>query len=221
MILLKEITEDVKLVEEATSDGQKKTFITGPFMQAEQVNRNRRFYGWDLMKEATNDYINDYVNTGRAVGELSHPNSPSINPDRICHRIVALEFREPDVYGKALITNTPCGDIVKGLMESGVRIGVSSRCLGSMREDTKKFPGKTVNIVEKMKIVTAADVVMDPSAPDAFVDSINEQREWVMLDDGRIIEKSIKPILENSVDKAVLTARKRAAFMKFIKEIGR
>lgn len=219
MKLLMEVTEEVKLVEEDTSSG-KKTYIVGPFMQSEQINRNRRFYGWDMMSEATQDYIENFVKTGRAVGELSHPNTPSINPDRISHRIVELTFNKPDIYGKALITNTPCGNIAKGLMESGVRIGVSSRCLGAMREDSKRFPGKTINIVERMKIVTAADIVMDPSAPDAFVDAINEQKEWLILDDGRVIEKEIKPILENSVDRAVREERKKQAFLKFIKEIG-
>ena len=221
MKLLVEVNEELKVIEEATDSGTgKNLYIQGPFMQADVVNRNRRLYPSDVMNPAVDNYIKEYVDTNRAVGELSHPNTHTLNPDRISHRIVKLYREGRDIMGKALITKTPCGDIVKGLIESGVKIGVSSRCLGSMREDSKVMPGKTVNIVERMKIVTAADIVMDPSAPDAWVNTLNEQKEWVMNEHGLIIEREILPILENSIDRATRDERKVKAFMTFIRKVG-
>lgn len=221
MKLLVENIEAMKVLQEDNGSGEKKTYITGPFMQADILNGNNRVYPSRVMMPAVEKYVESHVNTNRALGELTHPSTHKIDPDRVCIRITELKQDGSNVLGKALITKTPCGDIVKGLLESGVNIGVSSRCLGAMKEDSKTYPGKTVRMVEKMHIITPADVVLDPSAPDAWMQTINEQKEWIMNDYGVIIERDIGPMLQNSVDREVITERRKEAFFKFLSLVGK
>lgn len=174
MKLIKEYSENIEIIKESVEEGQpKKLFIEGVFLQAETKNRNGRNYPMKIMEKAVNEYSR-LISENRAVGELGHPDSVTINLDRISHRIIQLEQRGNDFVGKAMITETPMGKIACGLIDSGVRLGVSSRGLGSLKEQNG------IKIVqEDFKICTAADIVHDPSAPNAFVEGIMENVEWI------------------------------------------
>jgi len=132
MKLITEHLEAVNYITEANEKGEKNVFIEGVFMQAEQENRNKRIYPKNVLSEATAKYVKEQVKTGRAVGELNHPEGPQINLDKVSHRITSLKFEGNDVVGKALILDTPMGKIVKGLVEGGVKLGVSSRGMGTV-----------------------------------------------------------------------------------------
>lgn len=174
---MKLITEEIEVVEiitEAKADGGKDLYITGPFLQAEVVNRNGRKYPSHVMEREVARYMKEAVSKGRAVGELGHPNGPQINLDRISHKIVDLRKEGNNYIGKAKILNTPAGQIARGLIEDGVQLGVSSRGMGSLK------PRNGINEVQDdFYLATAADIVHDPSAPDAFVNGIMEGVEWV------------------------------------------
>jgi hypothetical protein len=173
-LIIEQIEEVDYLVEE--SNGQKSHFIEGIFMQAEQKNRNGRVYPIKTMKREANRYINEYVDQKRAFGELGHPDSPSINLDRVSHMIVSLEQSGNDYIGKAKILGTPYGNIVKNLIDEGAKLGVSSRGMGTLK------PANGYQIVQDdFYLATAADIVADPSAPDAFVRGIMENKEWVYV----------------------------------------
>jgi hypothetical protein len=176
MKLIKEITESVNyLVEE--KDGKKTLFIEGPFLVSERTNRNGRMYKEETMRKEVNRYTENYINQKRAFGELGHPDTPSINLDRVSHLIVNLRQEGNDWIGKAKILETPMGNIAKNLIEGGAQLGVSSRGMGSL---------KTVNginiVQDDFYLATAADIVADPSAPGAFVQGIMEGKEWVLQD---------------------------------------
>ena len=175
MKLIRELVEDVEYVTESKAGGGKNYFIEGIFLQQELVNRNFRKYPANVMEAAVNKYVNNYVADNRGYGELGHPSGPTINPERISHRILSLEQNGNNWIGKAQISSTPYGEIAKGLMEDGGRLGVSSRGLGSLRES-----GGVKEVQGDFFIATAGDIVVDPSAPDAFVDSVMENVEWVM-----------------------------------------
>jgi hypothetical protein len=166
MKLISEAIEDVKLIVEE-KEGGKNYYIQGIFMQAEQTNRNNRRYQLNVMEREVARYNNDYIKTNRAVGELGHPNGPAINLDRISHKIVALEQDGNNFIGKAKIVDTPMGKIARGLLESGVQLGVSSRGMGSIKD-----VGGIMEVQEDFFLATPADIVADPSAPDAFVQGI-------------------------------------------------
>ena len=173
MKLITEINEDVKYVTEAKEDGTKSLYIQGPFLQAEITNRNGRCYPASVMENEVNRYTKDLVESGRALGELGHPDTPAINLDRVSHMIVSLVREGNNWNGKAKIMNTPMGNIARGLIEDGVRLGVSSRGLGSLEtRNGIKY------VKEDFRISTAADIVADPSAPDAFVNGIMEGVEY-------------------------------------------
>jgi hypothetical protein len=175
MKLIREHIEDIETLVEDTGSG-KNFYIEGIFMQMETPNKNKRFYPRSVVEPELDRYINETVNTNRAWGELDHPTGPKINPDRISHRITEMRVQGNDIYGKAIITRTPMGDIARGLMESGGQIGVSSRGLGGMA------PHKTLKGIQEVnlfRIATAADIVTDPSAPKAYVQGIMEGAEWV------------------------------------------
>lgn len=178
MKLITELTETVEYLEEATESGKKALYITGPFMQYDTVNRNGRIYPKSVMEKALHSYKEDYMNQNRAYGELNHPKGPNIDLERVCILIKELHM-QPDgkVIGKARVTETPTGQIVKGLMESGANLGVSSRALGSLKESQSKRG--VMEVQDDFKIVTASDVVADPSAPAAFVKGIMEGHEWI------------------------------------------
>ena len=176
MKLIKEITESVNyLVEE--KDGKKSLFIEGPFLVSERKNRNGRLYKEETMRKEVHRYAEEYINKNRAFGELGHPDTPSINLDRVSHLIVSLRQEGNDWIGKAKILDTPMGNIARNLIEGGAQLGVSSRGMGSL----KSVNG--VNIVQDdFYLATAADIVADPSAPGAFVQGIMEGKDWVLVD---------------------------------------
>ena len=174
MKLITEHLEDkLEYITEAKKDGGKDTYIEGIFMQAEKQNRNNRIYPKNVLSEATAKYVKEQVKTGRAVGELNHPEGPQINLDKVSHRITNLKFEGNDVVGKALILDTPMGKIVKGLVEGGCKLGVSSRGMGTVEQKE----GKTY--VKNDFVLATVDIVQDPSAPSAFVEGIMEGVEWI------------------------------------------
>lgn len=175
MKLFTELNEDVQLITETNEkDGKKLQFIEGIFLQAEIKNRNGRIYPMHVMENAVNKYLKEKVNGGNAFGELGHPSGPTINLDRVSHIITELRKDGNNYIGKAKIANTPMGEIARGIMESGGRLGVSSRAMGSLREQN----GSMV-VQDDLKISTAADIVADPSAPDAFVNGLMENVDWI------------------------------------------
>ena len=173
MKLITEHLEKIEYITEAKKDGGKDVYIEGVFMQAEKQNRNNRIYPKDILAEATAKYVKEQVMTGRAVGELNHPEGPQINLDKVSHRITSLKFEGNDVVGKALILDTPMGKIVKGLVEGGCKLGVSSRGMGTVEQKE----GKTY--VKDDFVLATVDIVQDPSAPSAFVEGIMEGVEWI------------------------------------------
>jgi hypothetical protein len=154
-------------------NGKKNTIIEGIFMQAESKNRNGRIYPRAVMESAVNKYVTEQVSRGRAVGELNHPEGPTINLDKVSHRITELSWEGNNVMGKALVLDTPMGQIVKGLVEGGVQLGVSSRGMGSLVQRNG------VAMVGEDFILATVDIVQDPSAPEAFVNGIMEGVEWI------------------------------------------
>jgi hypothetical protein len=174
MKLITEHLEDkIEYITEAKKDGGKDVYIEGVFMQAEKQNRNNRIYPKDVLTAATAKYVKEQVVTGRAVGELNHPEGPQINLDKVSHRITSLNFEGNNVVGKALILDTPMGKIVKGLVEGGCKLGVSSRGMGTVEQKE----GKT--FVKDDFVLATVDIVQDPSAPSAFVEGIMEGVEWI------------------------------------------
>jgi hypothetical protein len=173
MKLITEHLEKLEYITEAKKDGGKDVYIEGVFMQAEKQNRNNRIYPKDVLAEATKKYVSEQVKTGRAVGELNHPEGPQINLDKVSHRISDLKWEGNDVVGKALILDTPMGKIVKGLVEGGCKLGVSSRGMGTVEQKE----GKT--FVKDDFVLATVDIVQDPSAPSAFVEGIMEGVEWI------------------------------------------
>lgn len=175
MKLIKEINETVSYLEEE-SNGKKVLHIEGPFLVAEKKNRNGRLYEYNTMKKEVHRYTEDYINKQRAFGELGHPETPTINLDRVSHMIVSLREDGNQWIGKAKILDTPMGNIARSLIEGGAQLGVSSRGMGSL----KNVNG--VNIVQPdFYLATAADIVADPSAPGAFVQGIMEGKEWMLV----------------------------------------
>ena len=173
MLLITEVNDNVNLVTEEVN-GEKQYHIDGIFMQAEQKNRNGRVYPSKVLMNEVKKYNNDYVRSKRAMGELGHPDGPQLNLERVSHLIKELRIDGNDVYGKAKILDTPYGKIVKNLISEGVKIGVSSRGMGSLKQNSSG-----VNEVQDDFSLSAVDIVADPSAPDAFVEGIMEGKEWV------------------------------------------
>lgn len=173
MILITENVEEINVIVEETQ-GKKHLYIEGIFLQAEIKNRNGRVYPYDILSKEVQRYNEHYVKTGRALGELGHPDGPSVNLERVCHRIIELRSEGSNFYGKAKILDTPTGQIAKSLLEEGVKLGVSSRGMGSLEERNG-----TNYVRSDFMLATAADIVADPSAPDAFVNGIMEGKEWI------------------------------------------
>ena len=184
MKLIREEIESVKFLVETTKSGKKSLYIEGVFLQGNSKNRNGRMYPMDTLRKEVARYNESNVNSGRALGELGHPDGPTVNLDTVSHKIVSLKESGDNFIGKAKILNTPMGKIASALVEDGVKLGVSSRGIGSLRT-TKEG----CNIVgDDFMLATAADIVADPSAPDAFVEGIMEGKEWVW-DGGLLREK--------------------------------
>ena len=184
------ITEDKK--------GNKSHVIEGVFMQADAKNRNGRIYEKKILEAAVDKYVKEQVSTGRAVGELNHPEGPTVNLDKVSHKITELKWEGSNVVGKASILKTPMGQIVEGLLEGGVKLGVSSRGMGSLVQKNG------TNYVGKDFMLATVDIVQDPSAPEAFVNGIMEGVEWVW-DNGILKARDIE-IIETEIKTAKNTA---------------
>lgn len=198
MKLIAEINEEVQYLKEE-KEGKKNYFIEGIFLQSEITNRNGRMYPKNIMAEEVKRYSESYIDKKRAFGELGHPSGPSINLDRTSHLIVSLKESGNDYIGRAKILDTPMGKIVKNLMDEGAVLGVSSRGLGSLREEN----GKKV-VQNDFRLATAADIVADPSAPSAFVQGIMEGVEYEFVN-GALVQKTIDTIEHESSKVSGLT----------------
>jgi len=173
MKLITETIESIKILTE-DNNGKKNLYIEGVFLQSEIKNRNGRIYPLSVLQKEVDRYNEEYVSKGRALGELGHPDGPTVNLDRVSHRIVSLKAEGNNFIGKARILDTPMGNIAKSLLDEGVQLGVSSRGMGSLEEQNGvKY------VRDDFMLATAADIVADPSAPDAFVNGIMEGKEWV------------------------------------------
>jgi hypothetical protein len=215
MLLITEVNDNVKLVTEEVN-GEKQYHIDGVFMQAEQKNRNGRVYPSKTLMNEVKRYNNEYVKSSRAMGELGHPDGPQLNLERVSHLIKELRIDGNDVYGKAKILDTPYGKIVKDLIKEGVKIGVSSRGMGSL----KQVNG--VNEVQEDFSLSAVDIVADPSAPDAYVQGIMEGKEWVW-ENGILTSKTIeshKKHIERA-SKSDLEEAKLYAFADFLSKLSK
>ena len=194
----------------------KNVFIEGVFMQCDVKNRNARIYPKNILENAVKKYVKEQVETGRAVGELNHPDGPSINLDKVSHRITELKFEGKDVYGKALILDTPMGKIVKGLVEGGVKLGVSSRGMGSVEQKEDH------SVVKDDFILSTIDIVQDPSAPGAFVNGIMEGTEY-FFENNKIIAVAadkVKTRIEK-MSRSQIAETKAHMFSQFLKEISK
>ena len=214
MKLITEYVEnDLEYITEE-KDGKKKYMIEGIFMQADSKNRNGRVYPKAVMEKAVDKYMTEQVSKGRAVGELNHPDGPTINLDKVSHKIVDLRWEGNNIVGKAQILDTPMGQIVKGLMEGGVQLGVSSRGMGSLAQKGG------VNYVGNDFMLSTVDIVQDPSAPDAFVNGIMEGVEWVW-DNGILKAQEIEQF-ETEIKEAVKTGNpdlQMKAFKDFLSKL--
>ena len=216
---MKLIREEIEAVEVITeSRGGKKTlYIKGPFLQTETVNRNQRVYRLPVMQKEVARYTEAYIKKGRALGELGHPEGPTVNLDRVSHKIVSLEQKGNNFIGKAQILSTPMGKIAESLLKEGVTLGVSSRGIGSIAQNKEGF----MEVGEDFMLATAADIVADPSAPDAFVQGIMEGKEWVW-EGGVLREKfaeQTKKAINTLVDQKRLEEHKLGLFNDFIKSL--
>ena len=195
MKLIAEFTDhNIEFLTEKSENGSKRHFIEGVFMQSEEKNRNGRIYPKAIMEKAVDRYVTDQVKTGRAVGELNHPEGPTINLDKVSHIIEKLDWSGNDVVGKARILETPMGNIVKGLLDGGVRLGVSTRGMGSLEERNG------VMFVKDDFHLSTVDIVQDPSAPTAFVNGIMEGVDWVW--NNGMIQPQVIERMETEIKKA-------------------
>lgn len=195
MKLIAEYTDNnLECFSEDKEEGGKNHFIEGVFMQSESKNRNGRIYPRKIMESAVNKYVKEQVKTRRAVGELNHPEGPTVNLDKVSHIIESLDWNGNDVVGKARILETPMGKIVKGLLDGGVQLGVSTRGMGSLENRNGAM------YVKDDFILSTVDIVQDPSAPTAFVNGIMEGVEWIW--NNGIIESQVIEKMETEIKKA-------------------
>ena len=216
MKLIREEIESVEFLVEQ-KNGKKSMYIEGVFLQADMKNRNGRVYPMETLRREVGRYSENHITSGRALGELGHPEGPTVNLDRVSHNIVSLRESGSNFIGKAKILGTPMGKIASSLIEEGVKLGVSSRGVGSLQQ-TKE--GYSV-VGEDFMLATAADIVADPSAPDAFVSGIMEGKEWIW--DGGILrekyaEKTYKQI-NTLVDQKKLDEQKLNLFNDFLSNL--
>lgn len=216
---MKLITEEIEKVELIVEEknGKKNLFIEGIFLQANKPNRNKRLYEMNILEKEVKRYNENFVQKGRALGELGHPDGPTVNLDRVSHKITVLERRGDNFVGKAKILETPMGKIASNLLSEGVSLGVSSRGVGSLKPTSEGYS----LVGEDFMLATAADIVADPSAPDAFVQGVMEGKEWVW--DGGILreqlaEKTYKRI-NTLVDQKVLDEHKLNLFQEFLSNL--
>lgn len=218
MKLITETIHDVQYITEAREDGNKSVFIEGIYMQSEKPNRNGRMYGRKILENEVNRY-QTMINEKRALGELGHPPNPQINLDKVSHLITSLRFEGNDVIGRAKLLDTPMGKIAKNFIEEGVRLGVSSRGLGSLKE------GKNgVMEVQNDFHLATVDIVADPSAPDAFVQGIYESAEWLYVEGKGYVMAEARKNLDEAIkqtkhDKALREKKLLEAFNSFLKAV--
>jgi hypothetical protein len=214
MKLITESIEDIRILTEE-KDGEKHLYIEGVFLQSEIKNRNGRIYPFDVLNKEVERYSEEYVKAGRALGELGHPDGPTVNLDRVSHKITSLKAEGNNFMGKARILDTPMGKIAKSLLGEGVKLGVSSRGMGSLKEENGvKY------VSDDFMLATAADIVADPSAPDAFVNGIMEGKEWVW-EGGLLRERQIQEMkkeIDNS-SKVELEEKMLKAFDQFLSNL--
>tara|TARA_A100001011_G_scaffold9_1_gene12 strand:- start:1246 stop:1896 length:651 start_codon:yes stop_codon:yes gene_type:complete len=216
MKLICEVNEqDVQYITEANENGQKDYKIKGVFMQGEIKNRNGRVYPMQVLDEQVKKYNENYVKQNRAYGELGHPSGPTINLERVSHMITDLNKEGNNYIGEAKIMDTPYGKIVKNLMDEGAKLGVSSRGMGSLKQN-----GNSQVVQKDYHLATAADIVADPSAPDAFVEGIMEGKEWVW-DNGVLREAQVNEYREEikKTSKADLEGAKLKIFTDFLSKL--
>ena len=217
MKLIREEIESVKFITEKLKSGKQNLYIEGIFLQGNIKNRNGRMYPMDTLRKEVNRYNEAHIVTGRALGELGHPDGPTVNLDRVSHKITSLRESGSNFIGRAKILDTPMGQIAKSLIGEGVKLGVSSRGIGSLKPTKEGF-----NVVgEDFMLATAADIVADPSAPDAFVEGIMEGKDWVW--DGSILRekyatKTYKTI-NTLVDQKKLDEQKLSLFNDFLSNL--
>jgi len=209
MKLITEINDDVKITEEVLEEGRSKNvFIEGIFLQGNIKNRNGRLYRVETLQKEVDRYNRDYITKGRGVGELGHPNGPTINLDRVSHKIVKLERQGENFVGKAMITSTPMGNIAKGLLSDGVQLGVSSRGMGSIKANNEGVN----EVQDDFFLATPADIVSDPSAPEAFVNGIMEGVDWVW-NNGTLVAHKLEGVQEDIEKAARSRELDEAAFL--------
>lgn len=216
MKLIKEVNESVNFLVEEKLGKPKDYFIEGIFLQSNLKNKNGRMYPKGTMAKEVKRYSEEYINKNRAYGELGHPDSPSINLDRVAIMIKSLKEDGDNYIGKAKVMDTPYGKIVKSLIDEGANLGVSSRGMGSLKANNEGIQ----LVQDDFMLATAADIVADPSAPDAFVRGIMENREWVFVD-GRFVEKQIEEV-KTTIKKTSsknLEEEKLRAFRNFLNSI--
>lgn len=187
------VSSPLEVIIEKTN-GKKNLYIEGVFMQADKKNRNGRIYEKKILESAVNKYVKEQVSQGRAVGELNHPEGPTVNLDKVSHKITNLEFQGNDVIGKASILKTPMGQIVEGLLEGGVKLGVSSRGMGTLENR------RDGAYVRNDFMLASVDIVQDPSAPSAFVNGIMEGVDWVW--DNGILKPQEIELIETEIKRA-------------------
>ena len=216
MKLITEEVTNVKIIAEGKG-ANKKLYIEGVFLQGEIKNRNGRMYPIDVLSREVNRYCENFVNKGRALGELGHPDGPTVNLDRVSHKITSLVQEGNNFKGKAQILNTPMGKIASSLLDEGVMLGVSSRGVGSLQTTSE---GHKV-VGEDFMLATAADIVADPSAPDAFVSGIMEGKEWVW--EGGILREQLAETTQKRintlVDQKRLDEQKLNLFQEFLSNL--
>lgn len=216
MKLITEEAQKVKFITEGKG-ADKKMFIEGIFLQGDICNRNGRMYPMQTLAKEVKRYTESFVNKGRALGELGHPDGPTVNLDRVSHKIVSLTCEGSNFRGKAQLLDTPMGKIAKSLIGEGVTLGVSSRGVGSLRmtNEGHKIVG------EDFMLATAADIVADPSAPDAFVNGIMEGKEWVFVN-GHLTEQLVEKTnrrINTLVDQRILEEHKLVLFNEFLSNL--
>jgi hypothetical protein len=197
MKLISELTEEVKYLVEAKEDGKKNYFIEGVFLQGNLKNRNGRMYNTDILDKEVQRYNDEYVKQNRAFGELGHPSGPTINLERVSHMIKSLSREGNNFIGRAKIMDTPYGNIVMNLMNEGAKLGVSSRGMGTLVQNKQGIQ----EVQDDFFLATAADIVADPSAPDAFVRGIMEGVEWVW--DNGVLKAQQLEEMKRTIDKSV------------------
>ena len=217
MKLIREEIEDIKILTESRN-GKKSLYIEGIFLQGNIKNRNGRMYPMETLQKEVGRYIKEQVKEGRAVGELGHPDSPTVNLDRVSHKIISLRESGSNFIGKAkILESTPMGKIASGLLSEGVKLGVSSRGIGSLKPTKEGF-----NVVsDDFMLATAADIVADPSAPDAFVEGVMEGKEWVW--EGTVLKErkaeEVKSAIDTLAGKKRLEEHKIDLFNEFINSL--